>query len=172
MSRMGLFLAAAVLVPAGLVGVASPAHALLDQTCVVNEVITWSPPISDTPQNVTFTVHGQLVNCTSGSASAGSYFETGTASSATCTSLLGAGSGTRVFHWTNTAIAPSAFAYNRTTIRVNNNLQVVAVGSIVAGTFTPLPAKSVGTAPQLDPIACATTGVPQQTAAGLLTIGL
>jgi hypothetical protein len=172
MRRVGLFLATAVLVPVGLVGVASPAHALLDQTCVVNEVITWSPPISDTPQSVTFTVHGQLIDCTSSSASTGSYFETGTASSATCTSLLGSGSGTRVFNWTNTAIAPSTFAYNRTTTRVENNLQVVAVGSIVAGTFTPAPAKSVGTAPQPDPTACATTGVAQQTAVGLLTIGL
>lgn len=148
------------------------AHAAVDQFCVLNEVVTYSPPLTDTPQTVTFSVSGQLYNCTSSSAPTGSYAETGNAPNATCTSVLAAGSGTRVFKWTNTAIAPSTFSYNRTANRVGGNIQVVAVGSISSGTFTPDPAKSVGVGAQPDPSACSTTGVSQLTASGSLTIGI
>lgn len=153
-------------------GVTPSAHASVDQFCALNEVVTYSPPLTDTPQTVTFSVSGQLYNCTSSSAPTGSYAETGTVPNATCTSVLSAGSGTRVFKWTNTAIAPSTFSYNRTANRIGGNIQVVAVGSISSGTFTPDPAKSVGVGPQPNPIACGTTGVSQLTAAGSLTIGI
>jgi hypothetical protein len=161
---------AAMAVP--LAGATPAAHAAVDQVCVLNEVITYSPPLTNTPQSVTFSVNGQLFNCTSGSAITGSYSETGTASNATCTSILGAGSGTRIYHWTNTAIPPSTFFYNRTVSRIAGNIQVVAEGSIVSGTFTPDPAKSVGLGVQPDLLACMTTGVPQLTALGVLTIGI
>jgi len=166
---LGVLLAAMV-VP--LVGATPAAHASVDQVCAINEVIVYSPPLTNNPQSVTFTVNGQLFNCTSGSAATGSYSETGTAANATCTSILGAGSGTRVFQWTDAAIAPSTFSYNRTVSRVAGNIQVVAEGSIVSGTFTPNPAKSVGLGVQPDLLACMTTGVPQLTAVGILTIGI
>jgi hypothetical protein len=169
MRTFGVLLAATTML---LVGVTPAAHAAVDQVCVLNEVIVYNPPLTDVPQTVTFTVNGQLFNCTSGSASTGSYSETGTASNATCTSVLGAGSGTRVFHWTNTAIAPSTFSYDRTVSRVGGNIVVVAEGSITSGTFTPDPAKSIGLGVQPNPVACLTTGVPQLTAVGTLTIGI
>lgn len=153
--------------------VAMPAaHAAVDQVCVLSEVITYSPPLTDTAQTVTFSVHGQLFNCTSTTASTGSYTESGTASNATCTSILGAGSGTRVYHWTDPAIDSSTFSYNRTVSRVAGNIVVVAEGSIISGAFTPSPAKSLGTGLQPNPIACLTTGVAQLTALGALTIGI
>jgi hypothetical protein len=148
------------------------AHAAIDQICALSEVINYSPPLTNTPQTVTFSVHGQLFNCTSSSAATGSYFETGTASNATCTSILSAGSGTRVYRWTNTAIEPSTFSYNRTVSRVGGEIVVVAEGSITSGTFTPDPAKSIGSGLQPNPIACMTTGVAQLTALGTLTIGI
>lgn len=156
------------------VAVLSPttAHAAVDQLCTLNEVITYTPPLTDTPQTVTFSVNGQLFNCTSTSAATGSYAESGTVTGATCTGILSSGSGTRVFTWTNSAIAPSVFSYNRTATRVGGNIQVVAVGSIASGTFTPDAAKSVGVGAQPDPTACATTGVSRLTAAGSVTIGL
>jgi hypothetical protein len=166
---LGVLLAGTVIL---LAGVVPAAHAAVDQVCVLNEVIVYSPPLTNTPQTVTFTVNGQLFNCTSGSASTGSYSETGTASNATCTSVLGAGSGTRIFHWTNTAIAPSTFSYNRTVSRIGGNIVVVAEGSIISGAFTPDPAKSMGLGVQPNPVACMTTGVPQLTAVGTLTIGI
>jgi hypothetical protein len=160
------------MVLAGSIVAIPVAHAAVDQVCTLNEVITYDPPLTNTPRDVTFTVHGQLFNCSSSSANTGSYFETGTAVNATCSSLFGAGSGTRVFHWTDTAIAPSTFSYNRTVTRAGGNIQVEAVGSIISGTFTPDPAKSVGTGAQPDPAACMTTGVATLTALGTLTIGI
>ncbi|MFI9812574.1 hypothetical protein [Saccharothrix variisporea] len=169
--RTALTIVALNLVVVGLVAPAT-AHAAVDQQCVLSEVVTYDPPLTDTPQTVTFRVSGQLFNCTGSSASTGSYAESGTVTGATCTGTLSPGSGTRVFTWTNSAIAPSTFSYNRTATRVGGNIQVVAVGSITAGTFTPDPAKSVGLGAHPDPTACATAGVSRLTAAGSLTIGL
>jgi hypothetical protein len=149
------------------------AHAIgVDQSCSLSEVVTYSPPLTSTPQTVTFTVSGQLFNCTSGSAPTGYYAESGTAPNATCTSVLSAGSGTRVFHWNNSAIPPSTFSYNRVVSRVNGNIVVTALGSITSGTFTPDPTKSVGTGAEPDPTACSTTGVSQLTDVGVVTIGV
>ncbi|ONI92284.1 hypothetical protein ALI22I_04915 [Saccharothrix sp. ALI-22-I] len=121
---------------------------------------------------MTFTVNGQLFNCTSSSAPTGSYAESGTVHNATCTSAFSAGSGTRVFTWTNSAIAPSTFSYNRSATRVGGNIVVVAVGSTTAGALTSDPAKSRGTGPQPDLTACTNTGVSTLTAVGVPAIGL
>jgi hypothetical protein len=164
----GVFLAVA----GSLLGMAPVAHAAVDQICLVSEVATFSQPVTNTPQTVTVTVNGQLFNCTSGSASAGSYTETATLPNYTCTALFYQGSGTRVLTWTNPAIAPSAFSYNRTSSRVGGNVEIVLLGSIVSGTFTPEPAKAELLAVQPNPLLCATTGVPQVSLVGALTIGL
>ncbi|WP_242911516.1 hypothetical protein [Actinomadura terrae] len=155
-----------------LVAVAPAAHAVAGQLCDLTEVVTYDPPLTNTPQTVTFDVSGQLVNCTNPAARTGSYHESGSATAATCTGILSAGSGTRVFHWNNSDLQPSTFSYNRVVNRIGGNIQVVAMGSITSGTFTGLPAKSLGVGLQPDPIACATTGASQLTAVGTLTIGL
>jgi hypothetical protein len=148
------------------------AQAAVDQICLVNEVATFSQPVTDTPQTVTVTVNGQLFNCTSGSASTGSYTETATLPNYTCTALFYQGSGTRVLTWTNSAAAPSTFSYNRTSSRVGGNIEIVLLGSIVSGTFDTEPAKAQLLAVQPNPLACATTGVSQLTLVGALTIGI
>jgi hypothetical protein len=155
-----------------LLGAAPAAQAAVDQTCLVNEVATFSQPITNTPQTVTVTVNGQLFNCTSGSATTGGYTETATLPNYTCTSLFYQGSGTRVLTWTNAAVAPSAFSYNRTSSRVGGNVEIVLLGSIVSGTFTPEPAKAELLAVQPNPLACATTGVSQVSLVGALVIGV
>ncbi|MFI9006114.1 hypothetical protein ACIGNX_02615 [Actinosynnema sp. NPDC053489] len=165
----GACAAAAVL---AMSGTTATAHAAVDQTCALSEVVTYDPPLTNTPRDVTFTVEGQLFNCTSGSAPTGSYHESGTATNASCSGVLAAGSGTRVYTWTTSAIPPSTFSYNRTTTRVGGEIVVVALGSITSGSFTPDPAKSTGTGLQPNPLACSTTGVSTLTAAGLLVIGL
>jgi hypothetical protein len=144
----GVFLAVAA---GSLVGTAPVAQAAIDQVCLVN---------------------GQLFNCTNGSAATGSYTETATLPNYTCTALFYQGSGTRVFQWTNAVIPPSTFSYNRTSSRVGGNIEIVLLGSIVSGTFTPEPAKAELLAVQPNPIACATTGISQLTLAGALTIGI
>jgi hypothetical protein len=88
-------------------------------------------------------------------------------SNATCVSVLDAGSGTRVFGWTNSAIAPSTLSYNRTVSRICGNIVVAAEGSIVSGTQ-----RNQWAWVQPDPVACMTAGVPQRMAAGTLTIGI
>jgi hypothetical protein len=162
-----------VAVAAGtLVGTAPVAQAAVDQVCLVNEVATFSQPVTDTPQTVTVTVNGQLFNCTNGSAATGSYTETATLSNYTCTALFYQGSGTRVFQWTNAAVPPSTFSYNRTSSRVGGNIEIVLLGSIVSGAFTAEPAKAVLLAVQPNPLACATIGISQITLVGALTIGV
>lgn len=165
----GVFLAVAA---GSLVGTAPVAQAAVDQVCLVNEVATFSQPVTNTPQTVTVTVNGQLFNCTNSSAATGSYTETATLPNYTCTALFYQGSGTRVFQWTNAATPPSTFSYNRTSSRVGGNIEIVLLGSIVSGTFTPEPAKAVLLAVQPNPIACATTGISQLTLVGTLTIGI
>jgi hypothetical protein len=165
----GACLAAAVVT---LLGVAPAAHAAVDQACAASTVVTYSPPLTNTPQTVTTTINSQYFNCTSSSAPTGTYTDTVTVPNAMCTVIFEAGSGTKVINWTNTAIASSTFTYNRTSSRVGGTVQVELVGSISSGTFNPDPAKEEATGPQPDPTACATTGVSQIAFLGTLTIGV
>ncbi|MFD1148731.1 hypothetical protein [Saccharothrix hoggarensis] len=165
--------AAACLVAfATLFGVVSTAHAEAGQTCLVNEVVSFSEPVTNTPRTVTVTVRGQLFNCADGSAATGSYSETATLANYSCTQLFYQGSGTRTFTWTDPAAAPSTYSYNRTSSRVGANIVILLLGSITSGTFAAEPAKMQLTALNPDPISCATTGVSQLTLVGSLIIGL
>jgi hypothetical protein len=165
---------ALLLIPALTAGVLSAlpqaAHAAVDQACTVTEAVTYSPPVTNTAQVVTTTVHGNLFDCTDSSAPDGTYTETLTAPGVTCTTLLDSASGTRVFHWP-APTAPSTFAFNLTSIVINGTAQVTFLGEITAGTFTPDPAKEVIAGPVLNPLACMTTGVSQTTYVGALEIG-
>jgi hypothetical protein len=78
---------------------ATGAHALPRQICTLQEVITYSPPLTNTAQTVTYTVHGELTNCTDSSAPSGSYEESGTAAGASCNSILASAGGSRTFRW-------------------------------------------------------------------------
>lgn len=167
----GIFLAA---VATTLFGMAVPAAqaTTLEQSCLLTETITWEPPLKSTPQTVTFTTHGQLTNCTNPSAPAATYFETGTYDSATCTSAGLGRSGVRVWRWTSPDAAPSAFSYTVQGARVNGTIEAVATGTIISGAFENEPVKSEGVAPELDPLACMTTGVSRISAVGAIAIGL
>jgi hypothetical protein len=174
-TRIGIavrILGAGVIAAGTMVGVTPAADAAIDQLCLVNEVATFSDPVTDTPRTVTVTVHGQLFNCTNGSASTGTYTEVATLPNYTCTSLFYQGSGIRVLNWTNTAIAPTSMTYNRTSSRVGGNVEIVLLGEISSGTFTPDPAKAELVALQPNPLACATVGVTQVSLVGTLIIGL
>lgn len=163
---------ACLVASAALSGVVPAAHADAGQTCAVNEVVSFSQPVTNTPQTVTVTVQGQLFTCTNGSAATGSYTETATLPNYSCTQLFYQGSGTRVFTWTDPTAAPSTYSYNRTSSRVGANIVILLLGSITGGTFATEPAKMQLTALNPDPISCATTGISQLTLLGALTIGL
>lgn len=172
--RRSLLISALVSILAtGLVLLSPPqtAHAVLDQICLVNETVTYNPPITNQQQTVTITVNGNLYLCTSSSASTGSYIEQ-TTTATSCTALFNSVSASRVLNWTNPAIADSTFTYNRSSQRVNGNVQVTFLGEISSGTFTPDPAQKVIAAPETNLLACSGTGISQLTFNGALTIGL
>lgn len=172
-SKAALRTAAACLVATATLSGATPtAHAAIEQSCLTNEVVAFSEPVTNTPKTVTVTVQGQLFNCTNGAATTGSYTETATLPDYTCTSLFYQGSGTRVFTWTDPAVAPSTYSYNRTSSRAGANIAIVLLGSITSGTFATAPAKMQLTALNPDPLSCATTGITGLTLVGALTVGV
>jgi hypothetical protein len=154
-----------------LFGLPNTAHALIpDQTCVATESISYSPPITNAPQNITITINGELSPCLNGSAPNGTYSESFVQPNASCTSLLGSATGTRVFDWTNTSIADSTFTYTRIINRVNGTINVTYQGQIVSGSFTPDSALQTMTAPETDLAACSGAGVAHLTFVGTLVI--
>ncbi|MEV1121886.1 hypothetical protein AB0I91_43105 [Actinosynnema sp. NPDC049800] len=157
---------------ATLTGVAPTANAAVEQACLINEVVTFSEPVTNTPKTVTVTVEGQLFNCADASATTGSYTEVATLPDYTCTALFYQGAGTRTFTWTDPAVAPSTYSYNRTSSRVGANIVIVLLGSITSGAFAAQPAKTQLTALNPDPVSCATTGVSRLSLVGALTVGL
>ncbi|WP_447002519.1 hypothetical protein ACRAKI_22695 [Saccharothrix isguenensis] len=163
---------ACLVASAMLSGLVPTAHAAVEQSCLVNEVVAFSEPVTNTPRTVTVTVQGQLFNCTNGSVATGSYTETATLPNYTCTSLFYQGSGTRVFTWTDPTVTPSTYSYNRTSSRVGANVVILLLGSITGGTFATEPAKMQLTALNPDPLSCATTGISHLTLVGALTVGV
>ncbi|MEU4746400.1 hypothetical protein AB0G02_38895, partial [Actinosynnema sp. NPDC023658] len=147
--------AACLVASAALSGAAPAAQADAGQVCLDNEVVSFSQPVTNTPKTVTVTVKGQLFNCTDGAATTGSYTETATLPDYSCTQLFYQGSGTRTFTWTDPAVAPTTYSYNRTSSRVGANIVIVLLGSITTGTFATEPAKMQLTALNPDPISCA-----------------
>lgn len=157
---------------AAVTGVVPTADAAVVRTCVVNEVVAFSEPVTNTPKTVSVTVEGQLVDCVGGGPATGSYTETATLPDYSCTSLFYQGSGTRVFTWNDPAVTPSTYSYNRTSSRVGANIVILLLGSITSGAYRGEPAKTQLTALNPDPISCATTGVSRLSLVGVLTVGL
>ncbi|RJL35679.1 hypothetical protein [Bailinhaonella thermotolerans] len=172
MKRISSLAAVPVLAAALLAAPRDDAHALVpDQVCVDNVVLTWDPPLTNTPRTLSFTATGRLSDCTSTAYSSGSYTESGTVVGATCTSLLYPGSATRTFVWTSGG--SSVFSYNWNSTRLNGNIVYLAVGSInPGGVFGGDNAKEFITVPAPDPTACSGSGVSQLFGVGTLEIGL
>jgi hypothetical protein len=166
-------LAIPALTAGSLIAVPQAAYGVVDQVCAVEEVVTYNPPLTDTPQTVTVTVHGELFNCTSTSNPTGSYTEIVTVPNSSCLSLLGSSSGVRTYVWRNSTTYPaSVFSYNRTVNRVDALVEATFLGSITSGSYTPSPAKEVVFATAPSPIACQTTGVSSVTSVGAVSIGV
>ncbi|MCE6998609.1 hypothetical protein LZG04_27980 [Saccharothrix sp. S26] len=157
---------------AALSGLGPTAHAAAVATCLTNEVVTFSEPVTNTPKTVTVTVKGQLFTCVGGPAATGSYTETAELPNYSCTSLFYQGAGTRVFTWNDPGVEPSTYSYNRTSSRVGANIVIVLLGSITSGTFATEPAKMQLDAVNPDPLRCATTGITGLSLFGALTVGV
>lgn len=167
-----VFSTAALVTTTLLAGMPGTAHAVFDQVCAVSEIVTYTPPLTDTPQATTITIAGNLYNCSSTSNPTGTYATTDFSPGASCTGLFNSNSGSRVLDWNNPALTDSAFAFNRTAQRVNGNIEVTFLGSITAGVYTSSPTKQVIAAPAPNPTACSGSGVRTFSFTGTLEIGI
>ncbi|MEW9555811.1 hypothetical protein [Nonomuraea sp. NPDC050783] len=166
-------LAAVSVLAAGLL--AGPSHAahavILDQVCSDNVVLTWDPPLTNTPQTLAYTAEGHLSGCSNWAHPSGSYFESGTVPGASCTNLFTPGQATRTFVWANGGT--SVMSYSWASTRLNGNIVYTATGSIVpGGLFGGDPAKEVITVLATDLTACSGSGVSQLSGTGILELGL
>jgi hypothetical protein len=166
-------LAAVPLLAAGLlVAPSHAAHALIfDQVCSDTVVLTWDPPLTNTPQTLTYTAEGHLSGCSNTAHPSGSYSESGTVPGASCTNLFTPGTATRTFVWANGGT--SVMSYSWTSTRLNGNILYIAAGSIApGGLFGGEHAKEQITVIAPDLTACSGSGVSQLSGTGILEVGL
>ncbi|WP_242911515.1 hypothetical protein [Actinomadura terrae] len=172
MNTISSLAAVPVLAAGVLVAPSHAAHALiLDQSCLDNVVLTWDPPLTNTPQTLAYTAEGQLNGCTDRTHPSGGYAESGTVPGASCTNLFTPGNATRTFVWTNGGTSVMSYSWSST--RLNGNIVYVAAGSIrPGGLFGGENAKEAITVLAPDPIACSGAGVSRLFGTGTLEIGL
>jgi hypothetical protein len=170
-----LAVGAAALVPAAL---ATPQASALDLVrCTAGwETVTFSPPLTTTPQLVTGTTTGTYDPCVvvSGlSVTSRTSTHSGTTgpSTRTCNDLLTSRLGQRVIHWSTGAT--STFTFTGTVNTVGGDvLQALMIGTITAGEFEGLPATAIVLLTASDLDACATTGVRALSGLSTITIGI
>lgn len=176
MNRRIVSLLVSLAVCAGTSVMAVPdATASSADVCAAVDTVTYSPPLSTTPQQVTVTHHYTFSDCADGAVGSGTARETDVVPPVPvvdCTTLPLNRPGSYSISWTGSGVQPSTFTFQSVAEPVDNNVVVTRLGQITAGTFSPDLAQTVMTYPQLDPIACATTGVASQVGLGTLTIGL
>lgn len=147
----------------------APSHAaqalIFDQSCVDKVVLTWNPPLTNTPQTLAYTAEGRLSGCSNRAHPSGSYAESGTVPEASCTNLFTPGNATRTFVWANGGT--SVMSYSWTSTRLNGNIVYVAAGSIrPGGHFDGDNAKEEITVLAPDFTACSGSGVSRLSGAG------
>ncbi len=146
-------------------------------TCSGQSNISYSPPLTNTPQATSITAHGDLGSLASpglclaiGATVASAYYdESFTNPSQSCSSGVATQSGTRVFTWDNGQT--STFPYTTTLTSVGGQSASLRTGTISAGRFAGLSAEQVTIVPSLDPLACAGAGIAGTTSQTTLTIG-
>jgi hypothetical protein len=163
-----LALPAVPLLAAGLlIGLPQAADAVPHQVCTVNEDVTYAPPLNNTSQTITVTVHGRLLDCTDHST--GTYLARFAQPGLTCTDPFETGLGAVTFTWSDGGT--SVFSHRSFVTSINGNFQLELVGSITSGTFAPAPAIEAMTALAPSATACSTTGIAGQAYNGILAIG-
>ncbi|MGW7446956.1 hypothetical protein [Kitasatospora sp. NPDC054795] len=151
---------------------------LVSVTCTGQSTITYSPPVTDTPQPLQITADGKLGSeaplgtCTAIGATltGASYHEQFQTPAQSCNSTVGTQSGTRVYTWDDSET--STFSYTTVLVRVGGQSASLRSGTITSGRFSGLTAQELTIVPVLDPLLCATTGVPSATSQTTLTIGI
>lgn len=174
MRKLRAALMVAVLAATAIVAGAAPASAAPgDVVCLTNPLnlatVTYSPGVKWTPQNITFTINGNLSPCTSlsqPSIVAGSYSATGTA---TLSCLAGGNfTGNILFTWNTgqTSVVTMNFTLD---IRLGVVIVLASTGPVTGGTVfvndTAVLVVALVANP-LDVVACGAAGIQSSTGTG------
>jgi hypothetical protein len=145
-------------------------------TCTGQETVSWSPPLTNTPQDTTVTIEGMLGalgnpgSCVSvgTSVSSVSYREVFSFPNDSCTTAGINLPGSRVFTWDNGQ--SSTFTFTASIVNGVGTEIVTLTGTITAGRFDGDPAVETIEVPQLDPALCAGSGITSNSAQAELEI--
>lgn len=161
---------------AGALALTAPSANALDLiTCGGSEIATYSPPLSDTPQQVAVRTDALYQPCVN--ALDLLEFRTGVSSGSigattrTCSDLFTTRPGQRVIRWSTGRTSTYTFNTTVTTL-AGGVLQSIHRGQITAGDFAGSTAVEVVVLAQTALAACATTGVPSLGGPITLTITL
>ncbi len=158
MTRVIRGLAAVLLAGTGVVAAHSPAHAAVaDVTCTPpgSVVVTYSPPLTLTPQNVTITVNSLYTPCISSTVPAltsGTSNFTFTATNRSCANLVGAASAAPSVTW-NTGQS-TTMSLNSTANIIGGVYTVVTSGVVTTGLFAGDTVVQNATGPGTDILLC------------------
>jgi len=167
---LGTCAAATLVAASSVMATGEPAHALsLNQVCTGTWTVTYDPPITDTPRQVSATLSADFPSCTDPEAPRASYSQTFT-DTVSCATLLNTGSAAHTFVWSNPAAQPSTFTYNWTVSDIGGQAVITSIGQITGGRYAPDRATQDSVLVTPDPIQCALSGVAKLTGPTTLTI--
>ncbi|WP_106400269.1 hypothetical protein [Actinocorallia populi] len=137
--------------------------------CQGTETIAYSPGVTLTPRDITFTIDGRFTSCldTANQVTSGSYDEEFTVTVG-CNGLLDSFEGERVLTW-NTGDTSTAEINGQSTAVLGQVITTIT-GTITQGRFQGRSVLQTVTLPQLGFLQCATTGLTGTT--GLTTLTL
>ncbi|MGV2287255.1 hypothetical protein AAHK20_00955 [Trinickia sp. YCB016] len=157
----------------GLSGFATQAHAQ-SATCLGSETATFNPPMTNTLRNLEITAIASYSTCvvTGVSGITSVTVDDQFTRSYSCTELLGGGSGTRVFNWSNGQ--SSTLSYTAYSQVVNGNYVIIFLGKVSVGLFQGQSATVVLTLASLSQAnfltACSGSGITSVNGPSSLTI--
>ncbi|MGW4901404.1 hypothetical protein ACWEO9_12180 [Streptomyces albidoflavus] len=160
------------LVAAGLVLAPSASAAPIALTCALgSQTTTYSPPITNTPQNTTASINesygcaSPLVGVSSGTGS------TSILENASCLlTVQPAGTDTLTYHWNTGQSSTITFNLTNVVRAANGTTTVTSLGSVSSGLGQGSTATRIVVLPALSLTACATTGVSSETGTATLAI--
>lgn len=161
---------ATLVVVSSVMATGEPAHALpLEQVCTGTWTVTYNPPITDIPRQVSAHLSANFPSCTDPEAPSASYSQTFT-DTVSCATLLNTGSAAHTFVWGNPAAQPSTFEYSWTVSDIGGQAVITSTGRITSGRYTPDSAEQDSVLVTPDPLQCALSGVATLTGPTTLTI--
>ncbi|WP_326919838.1 hypothetical protein [Actinophytocola sp.] len=138
--------------------------------CEGSFTVTYDPPLTNTPRLTDVTFHNDLDSCLTGGVTSGD--ASGEFSAIrSCTTLdLPPHPATTTFSWNTGASSTIAFSLSTVDRLVNGTTVVTSYGTVSQGFDQGAQAIHTAVQPQLNPIACASSGVAQLTGPDVLQL--